>query len=458
VAWLTSTAGEQLRAIAILRWRLSLNSLRSVRGRLNLVSRGIAGLLVIGAGLGGGIAIAAAAWNLTVHHKGFWLALPFWLISIFWQIFPVMASAFTQNVDTSSLLRFPLSYSSYFLVRLAYGALDIATALGLCWSLGLFAGICAADITLLPWAMAAVGGMVIFNLLLARMIFVWIEHWLSLRRSREVISLFFVLLMVCFQLIGPMLGRYSGLPAMQRFHVLARFIPLARALPPGVAAGAIENAGAGRISSAFLSLLALAGYAGAVLLPLHLRLRNQYAGEIISNGDKRAQPAPRENASLRRGWKLPFASGPVSAIFQKELRYFMRSGPMLFTMIMPVVMIIILWGGRKGFLNHQSGFLFPIGAAYCLLVMNNILYNSFGGDGGGIQFFLLSPIPFRHILAAKNIAQFTVLITELCVLWLGVSLIYQHPNLNSLGLTFAWYLVAAPLNFSAGNLLSIYSP
>jgi len=127
-------------------------------------------------------------------------------------------------------------------------------------------------------------------------------------------------------------------------------------------------------------------------------------------------------------------------------------------MIMPVVMIIILWGGRKGFLNHQSGFLFPIGAAYCLLVMNNILYNSFGGDAGGIQFFLLSPIPFRHVLAAKNMAQFAVLITELSVLWLGVSLIYQHPNLNSLALTFAWYLVAAPLNFSAGNLLSIYSP
>jgi ABC-2 type transport system permease protein len=458
VAWLNSTAREQLRAIAILRWRLSLNSLRSVRGRLNLVSRGFAGLLVVGAGIGGGIAIGAAAWGITAEHKVLWLALPFWLISIFWQIFPVMASAFTQNVDTSTLLRFPLSYSSYFLVRMAYGGFDIATALGVCWSVGLFVGICVARVTLLPWALAAVGGTVIFNLLLARMIFVWIEHWLSLRRSREVISLLFVMLMVCFQLIGPMLGRYSRLPTMQRFHVLARFIPLARALPPGVAAGAIENASDGRIPSALLSLFALTGYAGAVLLPLHLRLRGQYAGEIISSGDKRAQPAPRQTAALRRGWKLPLVSGPVSAIFQKELHYFLRSGPMLFTMIMPVVMIIILWGGRKGFLNHQSGFLFPIGAAYCLLVMNNILYNSFGGDGGGIQFFLLCPVPFRMVLAAKNIAQFAVLITELCVLWLGVSLIYQRPNLNSLGLTFAWYLVAAPLNFSAGNLLSIYSP
>jgi len=451
------TAREQLRAIAAIRWQLSLNSLRSVRGRLNLVSRGFAGLLVIGAGIGGGIAIGAAAWGITAEHKKLLLAIPFWLISIFWQLFPVMASAFTQNVDTSALLRFPMSYPTYFLVRLAYGALDIATALGACWSFGLFVGICVADIALFPWALLAVGGTVIFNLLLARMIFVWIEHWLSLRRSREVISLIFVLLMVCFQLAGPVLGRYSHLPAMQRFHVLARFIPLERALPPGLAAEIVEEASNRRVSSPVLSFLALVGYTGAVLLPLHLRLRKQYAGEIASTGEARV-PSPQQAVGMRHGWKLPLTSGPVSAIFEKELHYFLRSGPMLFTMIMPVVMIIILWGGRKGFFNQQSGFLFPIGAAYCLLVMNNILYNSFGGDGGGIQFFLVSPISFRKIMAAKNLAQLVVLAAELLVLWLGVSFIYHKPNLNSLGLTFAWYLLAAPLNFSAGNLLSVYSP
>lgn len=457
MAGMNSAEREQLRAIAVLRWQLSLNSLRSVRGRLNLVSRGIAGLLVIGAGIGGGIGIGATAWGITAEHKQLWLAVPFWLISIFWQLFPVMASAFTQNVDTSALLRFPMSYRTYFLVRLAYGVLDIATALGACWSLGLFIGICVADIGLLPWAFVAVGGMVIFNLLLARMIFVWIEHWLSLRRSREVISLVFVLLLVCFQLAGPVLGRYSHLPAMQRFHVLARFIPLERALPPGLAADVVENAGQGGISAALLSILALASYTGAVLVPLHLRLRKQYAGETVSTGEGGVSSS-KQAVAMRRGWKLPLASGPVSAIFEKELHYFLRSGPMLFTMIMPIVMIIILWGGRKGFLNQQSGFLFPIGAAYCLLVMNNILYNSFGGDGGGIQFFLVSPISFRKIMAAKNLAQLVVLAAELLVLWLGVSFIYRKPNLNSLELTFAWYLLAAPLNFSAGNLLSVYSP
>lgn len=458
MARLNSAAADQFRAIALLRWRLSINSLRSVRGRLNLVSRFFAGALVIGAGVGGGIAVGAATWGITREQKLVWLAVPFWLISIFWQIFPVMASAFTQNVDTSALLRFPLSYSSYLIVRLAYGALDITTALGLCWSAGLLIGVSIADVTLLPWALFAIGGLIVFNLLLARMIFVWIEHWLSLRRSREVISVFFLLLLVCFQLAGPVLGRYSRLPTIKRFHALERLIPLERALPPGLGADAIQAAGEGRFASALLSVLALAGYSAAVLLPLHMRLHKQYQGEVISSGDNKKAALPRDSTAVRRGWKVPLASGPVSAIFEKELHYFLRSGPMLFAMVMPVVVIIILWGGRKGFMHHQAGLLFPIGAAYCLLVMNNILYNSFGGDGGGIQFFLLSPISFRQIMLAKNLAQFTVLAAELFVLWVGVSVIYQPPNLNSLGLTFAWYLVAAPLNFSAGNLLSVYSP
>jgi ABC-2 type transport system permease protein len=457
MAGLTGFTGDQLRSIAILRWRIFVNSLRSVRGRLNLVSRSFAAVLVIGAGVGGGIAIGAAAWGIVTDDKLPWLAVPFWMICIFWQLFPVMASAFTQNLDTSALLRFPLSYPAYFVVRLVYGALDIATALGICWSVGLFAGICVAKPALGLWALFALGGSILFNLLLARMIFVWIEHWLSLRRSREVISLIFVLLLVCFQLAGPMLGRYSNLPAFQRFQVLRKLIPLERSLPPGVAAVTIQDAMEGRNSAALNSLLALFGYSAAVLLPLHLRLRSQYHGEIVAVGDQR-QALRRDSPPVRPGWKVPFASGPVSAVFEKELHYFLRSGPMLFTMIMPVVMIIILWGGRKGFLNQQSALLFPIGAAYCLLVMNNILYNGFGGDGGGIQFFLLSPVSFRQIIAAKNLAQCAVLAAELLVLWSGVALIYRMPNLNSLALTFAWYLVAAPLNFSAGNLLSVYSP
>jgi len=55
MAGLNPQLGDQLRAIAVLRWRLFVNSLRSTRGRLNLLSRTIAGLLVFGAAFGGAI-------------------------------------------------------------------------------------------------------------------------------------------------------------------------------------------------------------------------------------------------------------------------------------------------------------------------------------------------------------------------------------------------------------------
>jgi ABC-2 type transport system permease protein len=456
VAGLTPDAAEQLRAVAALRWRLLVNSLRSVRGRVNLLSRLIVGFAVAGAGFGGSFGIGAACWELTRTDKLEWVALIFWVIFLFWQFFPIMATAFTQNVDTSAMLRFPLTYRTYFLVRLVFGTLDIATALGLCWSAGLVIGVGSAAPRLFPWAVLSVLAFIVFNLLLARAVFAWIEHWLSRRRSREIMGLVFFMAMIGFQFIGPALDRYSKEPPLRRFRYASRFEPAQRVLPAGLSAMMLLDAESGnlpRIAGEFLLLL---GYSGAALWLLHLRLQQQYRGEN-PEGVTGARVQTPVNA-IRRGWKLPFLSTPVSAVFEKELLYFSRSGPMLFTMIMPLIVILLLWGGRRTFLQHQSEFFFPIGAGYCLLVMTNLVYNSFGGDGGGVQLFLMSPASLRQVVFAKNLAQFSVLVTEVLILWLGVSLIYRPPQPVFLALTFCWYLFAAPINFSVGNLLSIYSP
>lgn len=456
MAGIAPEASQQLRAVATLRRQLVLNSLRSVRGRMNLVSRAIAGLLVIAAGLGGGLALGAIAWELTRTQKPEWLAAFFWIVFLFWQFFPVMATAFTQNIDTSALLRFPLSYKTYFLVRLAMGTLDIATALGLFWSFGLAIGISAAAPRLIPWVITAVLAFIAFNVLLARAIFVWIEHWLSRRRSREIMGLLFFVLMIAFQFIGPALDHYSKRPASQRFGYVAKLVPIQQAFPPGLTSMMIAAAESGYSAGRLGALVLLIVYSGAALSLLHLRLRQQYRGE---NPEGNATSSPKTaDSGVRRGWKLPFVSAAVSAVFEKEIRYFSRSGPMLFTMIMPLVVILLLWGGRKSFLQHQSEFFFPIGAGYCLLVMTNVVYNSFGADGGGIQSFLIAPVSFRQVVFAKNLAQFAVLVVEVAILLLGVSLIYRPPHVVFLVLTFCWYLFAAPINFGVGNLLSLYSP
>lgn len=448
-------AGGQLRAIANLRWRLIVNSLRSTRGQLNLLSRVLGGLTVLAIGGGGGTAMFfVGSWATARDPR--WLALPFWSVFLFWQVFPVLATAFAQNLDASALLRFPMRYSAYFLVRVIYGTLDIATALGLFWLTGLFLGIISADLRLLPWAALAIGLFAVFNILLGRMIFAWIEHWLSRRRSREVLGVLFLMVMVGFQIFGSQIGRHARNLDPEKLAGLSRFIPVERALPPGLAAYCVANAASGKEFTALLSWVMLAAFAGIAAWLLHLRLYGQYRGENPAEGEKRK--AAQETTSARRGWKLPLVSGPVSAVFEKELRYLSRSGPMLFTMIMPLVVVFVLWGGRRGFLGQQNAYALPAGAAYCLLVMTNMIYNSFGGDGGGIQFFLLAPVSFRQIVLAKNLAHMSVVATEVFLLWLGVRVIYGSPPLVILALTAAWYLFAAPINFSTGNLLSLYSP
>jgi hypothetical protein len=101
---------------------------------------------------------------------------------------------------------------------------------------------------------------------------------------------------------------------------------------------------------------------------------------------------------------------------------------------------------------------FPGAAAYSLLVLTNLVYNSFGGDGGGMQFFYASPIQFRHILLGKNLTHAGVLLFNAAFAWIAVTYLYGAPHIAVTVATLAGLLFAAPLNFAAGNLLSLYSP
>src|SRR4029077_3063205 len=178
---LTVHARGQLAAIADLRWRLFINSLRTTRGKLEFLSRGLVSLAFLLGGLGGCFAMAAGAFYFLSAGKPELLALLLWPVFFFWQVFPVMATAFTNNPDSSDLLRFPLSYRSYFLVRLTYGSFDPATALGGLWSFGILLGVGFTNPALLPWALLVLLTFVAFNLLFMQMIFAWVERWLAQR-------------------------------------------------------------------------------------------------------------------------------------------------------------------------------------------------------------------------------------------------------------------------------------
>ena len=179
----SSATREQFAAIGRVRWQLFVNSLRTVRGRLELVARVFMYLGYGMLGLGGSVGLGTAAWYFASHRRPDFLALLFWPIFLFWQFFPVVASAFSENIDSSSLLRFPLTFRSYFLVRIAFGSLEPATAIGILWSLGIVMGITAAAPRLFFVAALALLAFAVLNILLARMVFVWVERWLEIGRA-----------------------------------------------------------------------------------------------------------------------------------------------------------------------------------------------------------------------------------------------------------------------------------
>src|SRR5579872_712331 len=209
----------QLTAIANLRWRMFVNGLRSKRAKLELLSRILVTSAFAIGGLGGFALCTGLSWYFVSQGKADYLAILLWFIFFFWQAFPVMATAFTNNPDSSDLLRFPLTYRSYFLIRLAYGMFDPATFLGSMWLFGILVGIGFAKVALLPWALLVLLAFAAFNLLFMQMIFAWVERWLAQRRTREIMGILFILLMLSFQLIGPLTGHFGKRvrPGAKRF-------------------------------------------------------------------------------------------------------------------------------------------------------------------------------------------------------------------------------------------------
>ena len=138
---------------------------------------------------------------------------------------------------------------------------------------------------------------------------------------------------------------------------------------------------------------------------------------------------------------------------------------MLLNLIMPIFVLVIFRFGALNAARHSGAFMgrtpetaFPAAAAYTLLMLTNLVCNNFGGDGGGLQFFFASPVTFREIVLAKNLAHAIILAVETFVAWIAVSMFYGRPTLDITIATLAGLLFAAPVNFSAGNLLSLYSP
>src|ERR1700757_1244602 len=170
---------EQIKLVAGLRWRILRNSLRRKNNRWDLIGMvwvGIAsGLLVAGLSL----AFFAGGYEFIAKGRASWMALLYWLIFLWWQVFPMFVAGFGSNFEFATLLRFPLSLRAFYLLGRGYGLSDFAAISSVFWIFSMIVGAARAQLSIVPIMLLVSALFVLVNVTLERLIGSWLEKLLA---------------------------------------------------------------------------------------------------------------------------------------------------------------------------------------------------------------------------------------------------------------------------------------
>lgn len=454
-------ARQQYAALAWARWRIFVHSLRSRRGGLDFGATIMSYVIGLGVALGPSIGLGFGAWFAVSHHHPAGLATEFWVVLLIWQFLSALAPALAgQNPEMHHLLRYPISFGSWVLLYLLYGLVSPSSVIGALWCIALWVGIGVARPDLLGWAALVLSTFALFNVLLSRAILAWVERWMARRRSREILTVVFLVFALGCQLMNPAFYQHKGrLPFGVKQATLIRVADRAKELqgffPPGYASASVADAGqreraGGAEALGALLLWTLA--AGGVLI---VRLRAESRGESLSEAPRRTVSVPRSSSRPRRGF-----SGPLAAVFEKDLRYLLRSGPLLYALATPPVMVFLFSSMyRQGaYSSVPRGYALPLSLVWGFLGLTRLVYNNFGAEGAGVQAYFLSPTPIRTIVLGKNAFYLMLFAIESAAIGAMILFRFGAPQPGIAIATLAWLLFALPANFAAGNLLSILMP
>jgi ABC-2 type transport system permease protein len=462
-------ARAQYAALLTMRWRMFVFGLRSIRGILELGASGIELMIFTFVGLGLGIGLGLASHALASHGRWLYLPIEFWVLCLVWQMIPVALASFQDQFDLSGLLRFPVSFGTFFVLYVVFGLADVSTILGVLCCAGIWIGIALVRPEMTAWIALGLAGFAVFNVLLARAILAWVDRWLAQRRTREVASAVLVLFVVSLQLLNPALreGRRGGPGHHEqqtesqhnRAEDAAPWVKAAEAvqlwLPPGLAAGAVQHAAHNQPLPATGSVGLLGLYVLAIGSVLGVRLRAEFRGENLGEA-----PSRQKAEVPQREWLLNGA-GPLSAVLVKELRTLFRSMPQLYALGVPVVMVFVigsLFRNGGSAMGHSFQMALPVCVAYGLLGFTRIIYNSLGTEGTGIQLLFLFPTPIRTVIMAKNLFHGILycLVATLSAVLASIRL--GTASTVVLASTFAWLTFALPANLAIGNVFSLIMP
>ena len=471
------TSRQHFATIAWLRWRIFVNTLRGKGAAGELVAKVLSypllALMVLGPATGAGI----GSWYFVSQGEVRMLAIIYWIVFGLWQLIGMNTSATGPSFDLGMLIRFPLRYRDYFLIRLSFGLMEPPTLAGIACLLASAIGIAVANVSLLPWAALLLAVYAACNVFFSRMIYTWLERWLAQRRTRELVTGLFIGISIGIQFFAQYAERLSH-SSRHATHspwlTTAAHILLAVnwVLPPGLTAASINHFHSGALPIAVAALGGLLAYTAAFVLVLHLRLHAQFRGEDLSEAPAQSTPktavartrTASETTAQAGGGLLAFLPATVAACLIKEVRYLLRSGPKLYVLVMPVF-IVFVFSVRSSGINYAGmgghrlqGMLFAYGCAYMQLIFVALIYNSLGGDGAGVQFYFMAPLRMRDVMLAKNLLVFAIFALEALLIYIASAFIALPTPLDLTIAVIAWSLFTLLINMSVGNVRSILSP
>jgi ABC-2 type transport system permease protein len=474
--WNRSQTVAQFRAIAWLRWRILVNGFRRKGGAGELVGRVIAlpflGVAALFPTLGAG----AAAWYFAGHGQLARVSWILWATFLVGQLLNINLGQPGTTFDPNELIRFPMRLRSFVAIRLFFGLLSPANILVSAMSLAIATGVSIALPSLWFAALVALFIFGLANVLFTRMVFAWVDRWLSTRRAREIFTLLIFTFSLGFQWVNVTFNpaynhhRHHRSQAFSQQRVTGaanlyqRVKPAISWLPPELTGAALVSSEQGRWGAYTAEIFATALFAAGFLCVFGLRMRTEYRGEALS--DVANAVAPVRKARAAAGGLVPSAKATgspaatagsmIPILFGKELLYVRRNTGLFYSLIAPVVMVF-LFAGRMS-VRSGSVWVFPASIAYTLLTIMPLSFNSFGLEGTGAQFYFMAPVRLRDVFLAKNLLYVLLAMIEMLAVFSIVTYMNGWPTLQMVAVTFLWAIASLLLGLTIGNFRSVSAP
>jgi ABC-2 type transport system permease protein len=476
--WTSEQTAGQFRAIAWLRWRMLINGFRRKGGAGELIGRIIVYPFLAAFLLGPTFGAGVAAWYFTSHHEMEHLSWLLWATFLFAQVISLNVGRSGTTFDPNELIRFPMKLRRFVVIRLFFGTLSPPNILAMLVSAAMAAGVTAAQPRLFVYAVLALGlfaaTLVFFN----RMIFAWIDRWLSTRRAREIFTALIFILSMGFQWVNismnPAYNHHRGShqswaathqKTVAMMHFAHRVHPMLFFLPPELTTKAIIAADHGHTVLYLGCLLGTGVFAAAFLLVFAMRMRTEFRGEALSDtanavakepAAARSIALPVVEAGTQPVVRVSSEQATVLTVLRKELIYVRRNTGLFYSLIVPALMVLLF--ASRSSMRGSTEWLLPGAVAYALFSVLPSSYNLFGLEGSGIQFYFLAPVRLRDVFLAKNLINMCLAAIEiLCVIVL-LWYLRGRQSWETVVLCLLWAMGALLVGMTIGNVRSITAP